>query len=794
MLGHIARRRSSVSVGSAVMTSLGLMPALVLAVVTAGCLLPPSRMSAAAASEDDGTDSPHNLIANGSFEDGTSLPWTSSFTAPAEGEATVVDGALCLDIRNAGSNRWDAQLRVREMVIQKGHEYSVRFRAYSDKPTRARPKLGMSGPPYAEYWADTIELDTEPRAFSAKLIMKDKDDPTAELAFHLGAEMASSGAPVRVCVDDVVVEDPEFTRKGSKRAGAKPAIRVNQLGYLPKQQKLAVLVSAADAPVAWELLDASGEVVARGNSEVHGDDPAAGEHVHRIDFSSASAEGAGFVLRAGDAQSHPFAIRAGLYEPLLYDALAFFYHQRVGVEIRMPFAGKKQWTRPAGHTGDKSVPCAPSAGCDYKLDASGGWYDAGDHGKYVVNAGISVWTLLDLYERSARSDDAALLADGRLRIPEAGNKLPDLLDETRVELEWMLRMQVPEGKPRAGMAHHKLHGNAWTELGTRPHEDRVPRFLYAPSTAATLNLAAVAAQASRIFAPFDPAFSKRCLVAAERAWKAALAHPAVYAPDKVPPGGGPYGDSDVRDEQYWAAAELLVTTGKPEYRQALERSSWHLRVPTTLGGSAADKGQTAVLDWQNVGVAGTISLAVAGDDGKLGDLPKKARAAITSAADELLALREREGYRIPFRGGPDGYPWGSNSFMLNNALVLGLAHDFTKDGKYVAGVISTLDYVLGENALDQSYVTGYGARPLRNPHHRFFARQIRDDRPEPPPGIVSGGPNSGVQDPYARAAGLEGKPAQQCFIDHIESWSTNEITINWNAPLAWVAAFVSGLD
>jgi endoglucanase len=112
----------------------------------------------------------------------------------------------------------------------------------------------------------------------------------------------------------------------------------------------------------------------------------------------------------------------------------------------------------------------------------------------------------------------------------------------------------------------------------------------------------------------------------------------------------------------------------------------------------------------------------------------------------------------------------------------------------VAGVISTLDYVLGENALDQSYVTGYGARPLRNPHHRFFARQIRDDRPEPPPGIVSGGPNSAVQDPYARAAGLEGKPAQQCFIDHIESWSTNEVTINWNAPLAWVAAFASGLD
>ena len=786
MSGLIAQRAS---IASAVA-----LPFLagVLVLVSAGCLLPPSRMSADAADEGDGS-SPHNLLPNGTFEDGTSLPWTSSFTAPGDGEATVVDGALCLDIRHAGVNRWDAQLRHREMVVKKGHEYAVRFRAYADKPTRARPKLGQSGPPYKEYWADTIELTPTPRTFSAKLIMKEADDPTAELAFHLGAEMAARGAPVRVCIDDVVLEDPEFTRASSQRAGAKPDVRVNQLGYLPAQPKLAVLVSAADAPVAWELLSASGEVVAQGNSQPHGDDAASGEHLHLIDFSSARTEGDGYVLRAGQAKSHPFAIRGGLYEPLLYDALAFFYHQRVGVEIKMPFAGAPQWARPAGHVGDKSVPCAASAGCDYRLDASGGWYDAGDHGKYVVNAGITVWTLLDLYERAQRTENGGLFADGRMRIPEAGNQVPDLLDEVRVELEWMLRMQVPEGKPLAGMAHHKLHGNAWTELGTRPDEDKVPRFLHAPSTAATLNLAANAAQAARVYQSFDPAFAKRCLAAAERAWKAAVAHPRMYAPEKVPPGGGPYNDDDVSDEQYWAAAELLLTTAKAEYRQALERSSHFMRVPTTLGAKASDKGTRAIFDWQNVAAAGTISLALVGDDAKLGDLAKKARAALEHGADELLALREREGYRIPFAGNADGYPWGSNSFLLNNALVLGLAYDFTRDGKYAAGVISALDYVLGQNALDQSYVTGYGRRPLRNPHHRFFSHQVREDRPVPPPGIVSGGPNSAVQDPYARAAGLEGKPAQQCFIDHIESWSTNEVTINWNAPFAWVTAFASGL-
>jgi endoglucanase len=87
-------------------------------------------------------------------------------------------------------------------------------------------------------------------------------------------------------------------------------------------------------------------------------------------------------------------------------------------------------------------------------------------------------------------------------------------------------------------------------------------------------------------------------------------------------------------------------------------------------------------------------------------------------------------------------------------------------------------------------VTGYGARPLRHPHHRFFSHQIREDRPDPPPGFVSGGPNTGMQDPYARGAGLAGAPPQKCFLDHIESFSTNEVAINWNAPLAWVTAYV----
>src|SRR5262249_38008860 len=190
--------------------------------------------------------------------------------------------------------------------------------------------------------------------------------------------------------------------------------------------------------------------------------------------------------------------------------------------------------------GEKSGPCATGGGCTYSLDVSGGWYDAGDQGKYVVNAGISVWTLLDWWERTnALGTSAGDFADGKMNIPEHKNGVPDLLDEARWELEFELKMQVPAGEKLAGMVHHKVHDLKWTQLSTGPHEDPMPRYLQPPSTAATLNLAANGAQAARVWHKIDKAFSEKCLAAAERAWVAAKANPAMLAA-KGGEGGGPY--------------------------------------------------------------------------------------------------------------------------------------------------------------------------------------------------------------------------------------------------------------
>ena len=735
-----------------------------------------------------------NLILKESFSDGKSLPWTTSFTPPAEGHAYVDGGELCVEVANKGTNRWDAQLRHRDMVIQKGHTYSVQFTLHATQKTRAVAKIGQAGPPYKEYWTQPLDLEPGRQIFKGVFTMQFDDDASPELAFHFGGNMAKDvKLPFSVCLNDIHLDDPQFTPKAVTNAAAVSNVLVNQTGYYPRLAKVAT--ARTGAATKWELLSSSNAVVASGTTAAVGLDPASGDQVSIIDFSQVSQTGTGFTLKVGSEVSHPFDISNDIYSKLKYQALAYFFHNRSGIEIKMPFAGEAQWARPAGHVGegvnrgDKKVPCVPGSGCTYSLDVTGGWYDAGDHGKYVVNGGVSVWTLLNQWERAKHwGTSSGDFGDGKLNIPEKGNGVPDLLDEARWEVDFEMKMQVPDGEKLAGMVHHKIHDKLWTALGLAPQDDPIERLLYPPSTAATLNMAANSAQAARIWHGFDKAFSAKCLVAAEKAWAAAQANPAIFAkPGGV--GGGPYDDENVSDEFYWAASELFITTKKPVYKDFLMKSPHFKLVPANATASGSDPGIETPLTWGNVQSLGSISLAVVPNGLAAADV-EAIKKNIVTTADAYLEIAKKQGYRVPFKPGAKGYPWGSNSFVLNNLIAIALANDITKDAKYLNGVAEGMDYVMGRNPLDQSYVSGYGERPLENPHHRFWAYQANNKFPKVPPGVVSGGPNSGLEDPYVQAAGLKGCAPEKCFVDNIEAWSANEITINWNSPLAWVAAFL----
>ncbi|WP_181957476.1 glycoside hydrolase family 9 protein [Streptomyces paludis] len=566
-------------------------------------------------------------------------------------------------------------------------------------------------------------------------------------------------------------------------AAAATAVRVNQLGYLPDGPKRATAVSTATAPLLWQLRTAAGAVVASGFTTVRGADAASAQSTHQADFSAYPGTGSGFTLVVGGLSSPPFAIRAGLYDSLRSDALWFFYQQRSGIPIEASLAGGAAYARPAGHLGvapnkgDTSVPCQAGV-CDYSRDVRGGWYDAGDHGKYVVNGGISTWLLVNSFERAKAKGTDAAVGDSTLRIPERGNGVPDLLDEARWELDFLMRMQVPTGRPLAGTAFHKIHDVNWTALPTRPERDAEVRELHRPSTAATLNLAATAAQCARVYAPYDAAFAARCLDSARRAWTAARANPNLIAPDSDSNGGGAYGDSTVSDEFYWAAAELYATTGEAAYRDAVTASPWH-----TSSGALTAFG----FGWADTAALGRLTLATVPTGLPAADTARL-RASVTTAADTHLATMAGQGYAVPLPS--TAYYWGSNGQVAGNAVVLGTAYDLTRQPRYRAGAIEALDYLLGRNALGQSYISGYGTQASRNQHHRFWAHQADASLPNPPAGSLAGGPNSGLQDPVA-AERLRGCAPAACYIDDIESYSTNEVAVNWNAPLAWAAQFAA---
>lgn len=572
------------------------------------------------------------------------------------------------------------------------------------------------------------------------------------------------------------------------------AVRVNGVGYAPDAPKRAIVESSAKRPLAWQVIGADGGVVLRGRTTVFGRDAASGRSLHRADISALRQRRQGLTLKVSGVSSVRFAVGTDLYAPLARDALAYFYHNRAGTPIEDRLVGER-WARPAAHTREYAT-CVSGKdqrgnnwpNCGYAMDVTGGWYDAGDHGKYVVNGGIATWTLLNLHERLPTR-----FGDNSLRLLEANNEMSDLLDEARWEVEFLLKMQVPDGRrmrlpvdqPDAsrplrfseveigGMAHHKVADRDWTALPMRPDQDREERVLHPPSTAATLNLAAVAAQCARIWRTIDPAFARRCRESADRAWAAAERNPAIYFVSDFT-GSGNYGDSNLTDERFWAAAELYATTRDPRYLAALQSAPF-LRQPALEPG------------WPSVSALGLVTLA-------LSDTPLRdeARGQIIAAADAWTGERDRTGFAVPFAG--TRFVWGSNSGLLNRAMLIALAHDWTRAPRYRAAVVDTMDYLLGRNPVGRSYVSGYGPDPMKAPHHRFWAAGIDPAYPPPPPGVLSGGPNN----TGTRGDGVEGMPADcapmLCWADNARAFALNEVAINWNAPLAWTAAWLDATE
>lgn len=749
---------------------------------------------------------PGQLFKETDFNDGSGLPWHIYTKDWVTYYYNIKDGKLVyFKEPEYNGDKGDVQFKHRNLYIEKGHTYTLKYSVTASNSCTIYARVGNSDEFNTYDLMEHIYLTAGEKMTIRKTFTAQRS-ANVEFSFYLGEAPSNTLFEF----DNISLVDPEFEGYSPDTIPDYREIRVNQLGYFPARKKTATLHTESLSPVEWWLEDSNGNKVTSGLSEVFGFDKDSGENVHIIDFSHFRDTGKNYMLYADSkpvydgsnslVESYPFDISVDIYNNMLFDALKYFYHSRSGEPILERYVQRPDLAREAGHPKDIMKFRLTEEGQSYEnleIDLTGGWYAPGSYGKFISR---SVWLLQNILEYNLYIDDNNLdYMNYSLNIPESNNEYPDILDEARVNLEVMLKMQIPEGYDNAGMVSPNGGSNYWLDLATDPLEatalvetGEINRILSPPHTESTLEFAAITAQSYRLWREYDSDFAYKCLIASERAWSAAMNNPIV-----LPSGTTELYNID--DGFYWAASELYVSTGKDEYMEFIRNSEHYLQVSNYIISAINDNEVTGPFDSDDTVTLGTMALALVPNELPVEDI-KKAKLNIVKSADVILSIQDSQGYGIPIKStyishnDVEGYPFGSNYYITNSSIILAYSYYFTDNKKYLDGVVETFDYLMGRNPNEKTYITGYGDYPVKNPHHRFFAYQYDNSYPKPPAGFIVGGPNTSMPDSWILSSGLYRYQTdivpQKLYIDNINSLSTNMTVPEWQASFVWVNAFL----
>jgi endoglucanase len=537
-------------------------------------------------------------------------------------------------------------------------------------------------------------------------------------------------------------------------------IRLNQIGFYPSMQKIAIVLDTGNIPF-FVISTSSSDTVFSGILTSVQTWSYSEESVSKADFSSFQTIGEYIIAVPGAGTSYPFKINERVHVDLAIGALKGFYYQRASTAILSSYGSK--WARAIiGHP-DTNVLIHSSAAtvlrpAGYVISSSKGWYDAGDYNKYIVNSGISTYTILSTYEYFPEFCNRLTT-----NIPESGNGVPDIINEALWNIRWMLSMQDPND----GGVYAKCTDPNF-DAYEMPWRDTQTRYVVKKTTAATLDFAAVMAQTARITKNFPsalPGFSDSCLQASLAAWQWARSNPSIYYYNNVQGiSTGTYGDGNVSDEFAWAAAELFVTTAQDSFLNAAN--------PLNSPGAY-------IPSWPNVRTLGLYTFA--NHLKTINVDTNDVRTRLIDLANSFRTSMDSSAYGVVMGVNTGDFNWGSNSVAANQGMELLIAFRLTGDSTYLRAALSNLDYLLGRNGTTYCFVTGFGSHSPRNIHHRI---SIADGVSDPVPGLLAGGPNPGRND------GVTTYPSSLpaiAYTDNFESYASNEICINWNAPLVYLA-------
>jgi endoglucanase len=429
--------------------------------------------------------------------------------------------------------------------------------------------------------------------------------------------------------------------------------------------------------------------------------------------------------------------------------------QRCGVALADAQTGA---AHAACHLAD-GVLAHPDAG-DARWSATGGWHDAGDYGKYVATTAVAIARVLHAYERSP-----ARYGFDDLGIPESGNGVPDVLDEMKVGLDWMLKMQRSDGA-----VYRKVGGKQWPKQLV-PEHDAQARLVYGVTSPETAKAAAAWALGARLLREVAPEDAARYLAAAQRAWTWLDRQPSQVFEwrDGDDSGSGPYRSNEVdveaslrydTDDRLWAAAELAITSGEPR---------WRLR--------ALELARTApvnIFEWKD---ASLLALSYVLWHPALAAPPALVRAIgkrVVARAAAPLANTQKSRYRIANQR----FVWGSNKMTAEEGALMCMAYRLSGRRELVTAARDQIHYLLGRNHFGTSFVSGVGERAVRDITH-IFAQAAKVTLP----GLFVGGPNDAEQ------AGIAPRHrGALSWIDDHRSYSSNEYAIDYNASLLGLLA------
>lgn len=520
-------------------------------------------------------------------------------------------------------------------------------------------------------------------------------------------------------------------------------VHLNSIGFLPNSEKTAAIPSSSES---FRVIETNtGKEVFSGKTKGPVYQKDVDQNVWVADFSEIKKIGTYYVEVQGVGRSTDFEIAKDVYNFAAKTAFRAFYLWRCGTAVRGEFKGDVYQYEEC-HMNDGYEDYIGKRGS--QRNGIGGWHDAGDHGKYVVNAGVTIGLLFYAWDHFKNNLDKI-----SFELPDTAPNFPEFLKELKWETDWLLKMQYPDG---TGRVSHKLTRTNFSGF-IMPHEDDGKRYFTEWSTAATADFVAIMALASRHFEPYDKEYAQKCLDAAWVSYKFLQKNTEYKRFEQGDFNTGGYQSRD-DDDRLWAAAEMWETTGEDECLEDFERRAEKMNYQID-----------ANWDWSDVSNLGMYTYTLSKRNGKNPATEKTLYNNIIINADELVVTADEDVYNRPLGG---RYYWGCNGTVLRQVVNLQVANIIEPKEVYIETALDAINHIFGNNYYNRSYVTGLGLNPPMHPHDR---RSGADDVEAPWPGYIVGGGHSATD-----------------WVDKEKSYSHNEVAINWQAALVYaLAGFVN---